>query len=86
MIVALGRDGVRALRAFSGATDAPVFPTDVEQVPAPTWHPGVVAVFDNLRPHQSAAVTASIEQGTVHRGMARPGREDRVPGVPRPGK
>jgi transposase len=62
VIVALGLDGVRAPLAFSGATDTAAFQTYGEQVLAPTLHPGDVVVFDNLRPHRSAAVTASLEK------------------------
>ena len=61
VIAALGLDGVRAPLAFPGSTDAAAFRTYVEQVLVPELHEGEVVVFDNLKPHLSAGVAASIE-------------------------
>jgi transposase len=61
VIAALGLDGVRAPLVFPGATDTQAFQTDVDEVLAPELRPGDVVVFDNLKPHLSAGVAASIE-------------------------
>jgi transposase len=61
VIAALALDGVRAPLAFPGSTDAAAFRTYVEQVLVPEQHEGDVVVFDNLKPHLSAGVAASIE-------------------------
>ena len=62
LIAALGRDGVRAPLAFPGATDTAAFQTYVEQVLVPELHEGDVVVFDNIKPHLAAGVSASIEK------------------------
>ncbi len=61
VIAALGLDGVRAPLAFPGSTDTAAFRTYVEPVLVPELHQGEVVVFDNLKPHRSAGVAASIE-------------------------
>jgi transposase len=61
VIAALGLDGVRAPLAFPGATDTAAFQTYIEQVLVPELHAGDVVVFDNLKPHLAAGVTAAIE-------------------------
>jgi transposase len=61
VIAALGLDGVRALLAFPGSTDTAAFRTYVEQALVPELHKGEAVVFDNLKPHLSAGVAASIE-------------------------
>ncbi len=62
LTAALGLDGVRAPLAFPGATNTMVFQTYVAQVLVPELHEGDVVVFDNLKPHLSAEVSASIER------------------------
>lgn len=62
VIAALGLDGVRAPLAFPGATDSVAFQTYVEQALVPELRVGDVVVFDNLKPHLSAQVTAAIEE------------------------
>jgi transposase len=62
VIAALGLDGVCAPLAFPGATDAVTFQSYVEQVLAPSLHPGDVVVFDNLSAHKDPAVSAAIER------------------------
>ena len=61
VIAALGLDGVRAPLVFPGATDTQAFQTYVDEVLVPELRPGDVVVFDNLKPHLSAGVAASIE-------------------------
>lgn len=61
VIAALGLDGVRAPLAFPGATDTAAFQTYVEEVLVPELHEGDVVVFDNLKPHLSAAIAPAIE-------------------------
>lgn len=60
VIAVLGLDGVKAPLVFPGAVDATAFQCYVDQVLTPKLHPGDVVVFDNLKPHLAAAVTASI--------------------------
>src|SRR5512147_957837 len=62
LTAALGLDGVRAPLAFPGATDTTAFQTYVERVLVPELHAGDVVVFDNLKPHLSAGVSAAIEE------------------------
>jgi transposase len=62
LIAALGLEGVRAPLAFPGATDTAAFQTYVDRVLVPQLHPGDVVVFDNLKPHLSVGVSASIER------------------------
>lgn len=60
LIAALGLEGGRAPLAFPGATDTAAFQTYVDQVLVPPLHPGDVVVFDNIKPHLGAGVSASI--------------------------
>jgi transposase len=46
---------------FSGSTDTAVFQAYVDQVLVPELREGDVVVFDNIKPHLSAAVAKSIE-------------------------
>jgi transposase len=62
LIAALGLDGVRAPLAFPGSTDTAAFQTYVEQALVPELHEGDVVVFDNLKPHLTAGVTAAIDR------------------------
>src|SRR5262249_34935481 len=55
--------GVVAPFAFPGATDTAAFQTYVEGALVPEVHPGDVVVWDNLKPHQNAAVIAALERG-----------------------
>ena len=47
---------------FDGPIDNATFLAYVEQVLAPTLHPGDVVVLDNLAVHKQAAVRTAIEQ------------------------
>jgi transposase len=62
VIAALGLEGVRAPVVFSGSTDTAVFQAYVDQVLVPELHEGDVVVFDNVKPHLTAAVAKSIEE------------------------
>jgi transposase len=62
VIAALSLDGVRAPVAFPGSTDTTAFQSYVDQVLVPALHAGDVVVFDNIKPHLAAGVTASIER------------------------
>jgi transposase len=61
VIAAVGLDGVKAPLVFPGATDTTAFQNYVDQVLTPELNPGDVVVFDNLKPHLAAGVTASIK-------------------------
>lgn len=60
-IVGLRQGGVVAPFAFAGATDQSAFETYVAKVLVPSLQPGDVVVWDNLRPHQSAAALEAVE-------------------------
>jgi transposase len=60
VIAALGQEGVRAPLVFPGATDTAVFQAYVDQVLVPELHKGDVVVLDNLKPHLTSGVAASI--------------------------
>jgi transposase len=61
VIAALGLEAVRAPVVFTGSTDTAVFPAYVDQVLVPELRAGDVVVFDDIKPHLSAAVAKSIE-------------------------
>jgi len=61
LIAGLRSTGVLAPLAFAGATDAPAFRTYVEEILAPQLRRGDVVVWDNLSPHQQAAVVEAVE-------------------------
>jgi transposase len=61
VIAALGLEGVRAPVVFTGSTDSAVFQAYVDQMLVPELRAGDVVVFDNIKPHLSAAVAKSIE-------------------------
>ena len=61
MIAALGLEGVRAPVVISGSTDTAVFQAYVDQVLVPELREGDVVIFDNVKPHLTAAVAKSIE-------------------------
>jgi len=79
VIAALGRDGVRALRASPGSTDTPASRTYLEQVLVPGLHEGGVVVFDDFKPHRSAGVAASIEGAGARVRPLPPYRPDDTP-------
>ena len=60
LIAALGLDGVCAPLAFPGATDTTAFQAYVDQVLVPALHTRDVVVLDNLKPHLTSGVAASI--------------------------
>jgi transposase len=60
-IVGLRQSGVVAPFAFGGATDQAAFETYVEKVLVPILQPGDVVIWDNLKPHHSAAARAAVE-------------------------
>lgn len=62
LIAALRLAGVGPALAFEGATDTPAFQTSVEQMLVPQLRPGDVVIWDNLKPHQAAAVRAAVER------------------------
>src|SRR5512142_121750 len=62
VIAALGLDGVCAPLAFPGSTDTAAFQSYVDQALVPALHAGDVVVGDNLKPHLTAGVAASIER------------------------
>jgi transposase len=61
VIAALGLEEVRAPVVFSGSTATEVFQAYVDQVLVPELRAGDVVVFDNIKPHRTAAVARSIE-------------------------
>jgi transposase len=60
VITALGLDGVRAPVVLSGSTDTAAFQAYVDQVLVPELRAADVVVFDNIKPHLTAAVAKSI--------------------------
>ena len=62
MIAVLGLDGGPRPAGVPGRTDTAAFRTYVEQALVPELHEGDVVVFDNLKPHLTAGVAASIER------------------------
>jgi transposase len=61
MIAALSLQGVEAVMAIGGATDAEVFRAYVEHVLCPTLVPGAIVVMDNLPAHKVAGICERIE-------------------------
>jgi len=61
MIAGLRLSGVVAPWVFAGATDTAAFETYVTEVLAPELEPGDVVVWDNLKPHKSAAAVRAVE-------------------------
>lgn len=62
MLAGLRLSGVVAPWVFPGATDSAAFETYVSQVLVPELRPGDVVIWDNLKPHLSAAAVAAVEQ------------------------
>lgn len=62
VIAGLRVDGLTAPAVFDGPIDNPSFLAYVEQVLAPTLHPGDVVVLDNLAMHKQPEVQAAIER------------------------
>lgn len=60
LVAALRLSGVTSPMAFPGAMDTPTFESYVEHILIPELHPGDVVVWDNLKPHQSAAARRFI--------------------------
>ncbi len=61
MLCALRCDRIEAPLVIEGAMDSVVFRGYVEQMLAPTLHPGDVVVMDNLAPHKTRGVQEAIE-------------------------
>jgi transposase len=61
MIAGLRLSGVVAPWMFGGATDNVAFETYVTEVLVPELEPGDVVVWDNLKPHKTAAVVRAVE-------------------------
>jgi len=61
VIAGLRLDGLTAPAVFDGPIDNPSFLAYVEQVLAPTLHPGDVVVLDNLAVHKQPDVLTAIE-------------------------
>ena len=62
MLAGLRLDGAVAPMVIDGATDTDVFTAYVEQVLAPSLHPGDIVVADNLSPHKAAGIRQMIEE------------------------
>jgi len=58
---ALRLTGMTAPMTLDGPMNTAAFQAYVEQVLAPTLRPGDIVVMDNLAPHKTAAVRATIE-------------------------
>jgi transposase len=61
LIAALTPAGMGPAMTLEGATDTAAFVAYIEQVLAPSLHPGQIVVLDNLSAHKSARVRALIE-------------------------
>jgi transposase len=61
MIAGMRLAGVVAPWMFVGATDTAAFETWVTEVLVPELEPGDVVVWDNLKPHKSAAAVRAVE-------------------------
>jgi len=57
---ALGIDGLQAVMAVEGATDADAFRTYVKQVLGPTLAPGDIVVLDNLSAHKAPGIQQAL--------------------------
>jgi len=62
MLAGLRLSGVVAPWVFAGATDTAAFETYVTEVLVPELRLGDVVIWDNLKPHLSAAAVAAVEQ------------------------
>ncbi len=71
--------GVRALLVFPGATNSTVFQAYVDQALVPELHPDDVVVLDNLRPHLTDRVAASIQGAGARLLPLPPYRSDYTP-------
>ena len=61
VVAALRADGLTAPLVLDGPLDGPAFVAYVEQILAPTLHPGDAVVLDNLACHKVAGVRPAIE-------------------------
>jgi transposase len=71
--------GVVAPWTFPGATDGLAFETYVTEILAPQLRRGDVVVWDNLRPHQQAAVVQAVERKGARVEPAPPWSPDKLP-------
>src|SRR5262249_40989126 len=76
VIAALRLGGLAAPAVFDGPIDTPTFQAYVEQVLAPSLHPGDVVVLDNLAAHKQPAVRAAIEAVGARLRFLPPDRPD----------
>lgn len=62
MVAGMRLAGVVSPMAFAGAMDTASFESYVEQILVPELRPGDVVIWDNLKPHQSAAARRLIRK------------------------
>lgn len=62
----LSAQGLEAVMTVDGATDAAVFRAYVQQVLAPTLHPGEIILMDNLSAHKVKGIREAIEATGAH--------------------
>jgi len=61
LIAALSRQGMGEALILEGAADTATFEVYIEQILAPSLHPGQIVIMDNLSIHLSARVRQAIE-------------------------
>lgn len=61
VVATLGLQGITAPWVFEGAMNGTAFETYVEQVLAPTLHPGDLVLIDNLSAHKGDPIRSLIE-------------------------
>src|SRR5258708_27299992 len=66
LIASLAMQGMGEALLLDGAADAVAFETYVEQLLAPSLHPGQIVILDNLSIHQGRRVRQAIEAKGCH--------------------
>lgn len=66
LIASLSMQGMGEALLLDGAADAVAFETYVEQLLAPSLHPGQIVILDNLSIHQGRRVRQAIEAKGCH--------------------
>ncbi|HKV02474.1 MAG TPA: IS630 family transposase, partial [Ktedonobacteraceae bacterium] len=61
LMASLSRQGMGEAFILEGAADAVAFELYIEQILAPSLHPGQIVIMDNLSIHQSARVRQTIQ-------------------------